>query len=69
MLLSNREKDAYGFRPGDSEGFVNLPLQISDVFYSVFMREDSDRVKISFRSQGDRPVNTPAWCHVRQIRT
>jgi phosphoesterase RecJ-like protein len=49
---------------GDTEGLVNMPLQISDVYYSVFMREErpkpgtpKPRIRISFRSQGDRPVN------------
>ena len=41
-----------------------MPLQIADVYYSVFMREErpkpgtpKSRIRISFRSQGDRPVN------------
>ena len=45
-----------------------MPLQISDIYYSVFMREErpkpgtpSSRIRISFRSQGDRPVNI--WAH------
>lgn len=57
ITLSSADLRRFGYQKGDTEGFVNLPLQISDIYYSVFMREDSDRVKISFRSQGDRPVN------------
>ena len=57
ITLSSSELRRFGYQKGDTEGFVNLPLQISDVYYSVFMREDSDRIKLSFRSQGDRPVN------------
>jgi phosphoesterase RecJ-like protein len=47
-----------------------MPLQSKDIHYSVFMREDkatpdemektggiSTKIKLSFRSQGDRPVN------------
>ena len=60
ITLTAAEMRRFGFQKGDTEGFVNLPLQISDVFYSVFMREDTDRIKLSFRSQGDRPVNTLA---------
>ena len=44
-----------------------MPLQIGDVYYSVFMREErakpgtpKSRIRISFRSQGDRPVNVYA---------
>ena len=57
IYLNRRELYSFNFQSGDAEGFVNLPLQISDIYYSVFMREDKDKIKISFRSQGDRPVN------------
>lgn len=70
IYLSRKELYRYNFQSGDAEGIVNLPLQISDVYYSVFMREDKladwekalhpgakTKVKISLRSQGERPVN------------
>ena len=64
IALSSAELKQFHFRQGDAEGLVNLPLQIADVYYSVFMREQDPKpgtpkpvVKISFRSQGDRPVN------------
>lgn len=64
ITLSADELDRYHYRIGDTEGLVNMPLQISDVYYSVFMREErakpgtpKSRIRISFRSQGDRPVN------------
>ena len=64
ITLSADELDRYHYQVGDTEGFVNLPLQIKDVYYSVFMREErakpgtpNSRIRISFRSQGDRPVN------------
>lgn len=57
ITLSSSELRRFNFQKGDAEGLVNLPLQIADVYYSVFMREDVDKIKISFRSQGDRPVN------------
>ncbi len=57
IALSRQELYRFNFQSGDAEGLVNLPLQIKDVHYSVFMREDKDKIKISFRSQGDRPVN------------
>ena len=58
ISLSRRELYHFNFQSGDGEGLVNLPLQIRDVYYSCFMREDKDKIKISLRSQGDRPVNT-----------
>ena len=64
ITLDANELDRFHYQPGDCEGLVNMPLQISDVFYSVCMREErakpgtpKSRIRISFRSQGDRPVN------------
>lgn len=70
IYLSRKELYKFNFQSGDAEGIVNLPLQIKDVYYSCFMREDKvnpsevalangskNKVKISLRSQGDRPVN------------
>ncbi len=74
ISLSRRELYRFNFRSGDAEGIVNMPLQIKDIYYSCFMREDKvmpaeqvfangskTKVKISMRSQGDRPVNV--FCH------
>lgn len=57
IALSSQELLRFNFHSGDAEGLVNLPLQIGDVYLSVMMREDTDKIKISFRSQGDHPVN------------
>ena len=64
ITLTADELDQYHYQPGDTEGLVNEPLQIATVHYSVFMREERakpgttrSRIRISFRSQGDRPVN------------
>lgn len=64
ITLDAGELERYHYQVGDTEGLVNMPLQISDVYYSVFMREErpkpgtpKSRIRISFRSQGDRPVN------------
>lgn len=64
ITLSADELDQYHYKAGDTEGLVNMPLQIADVYYSVYMREERPkpgtprpRIRVSFRSQGDRPVN------------
>ncbi len=70
IYLSRKELYRFNFQSGDAEGIVNLPLQIKDVYYSCFMREDKvapsevavaggskSKIKISLRSQGNRPVN------------
>ena len=64
ITLDADELDRFHYQQGDCEGLVNMPLQIGDVYYSVCMREErakpgtpKSRIRISFRSQGDRPVN------------
>lgn len=57
ISLSVEEMKKYNFQNGDSEGFVNIPLSIQGVDFSVFMREDKDKIKISLRSQGTFPTN------------
>lgn len=67
ITLSIEELKQFNYKQGDTEGIVNMPLQMGDIFYSVFMREQEPKpgtlknvVKVSFRSQGDRPVNVMA---------
>ena len=70
IYLNRKELYRFKFQKGDAEGIVNMPLQSKDIHYSVFMREDKatpdemeknggikTKIKLSFRSQGDRPVN------------
>ncbi len=57
ITLNQQEKQKFNYKNGDAEGFVNIPLSIKDVVFSVFMREDSDKIKISLRSQGTFPSN------------
>lgn len=60
IALSLDELQRFNYHIGDTEGFVNIPMQIKHITRSVFVREDKDKVKLSFRSQGDTPVNTLA---------
>jgi len=57
ITLSLSELKEFNFQNGDAEGLVNMPLSIDGVLFSVFMREDSDKIKISLRSQGTFPAN------------
>ncbi len=57
MWLSKEDQEQFDFNKGDTEGFVNYPLGIKDIIFSVFIREDKDLIKISFRSQGTFPAN------------
>ncbi|MDD4636746.1 MAG: DHHA1 domain-containing protein, partial [Bacteroidales bacterium] len=51
------ECENYNYQKGDAEGFVNIPLSISGVIISIYMREDEDKIKISLRSTGSFPCN------------
>ncbi|NDV65940.1 bifunctional oligoribonuclease/PAP phosphatase NrnA [Bacteroides sp. 224] len=62
ISLTKEEQDKFDYLKGDSEGFVNIPLSIKDVFFTCFLREDTERniIKISLRSVGTFPVNKVA---------
>jgi phosphoesterase RecJ-like protein len=57
ISLTKAELEKFGFKPGDTEGIVNYPLSISDIRISVLMLEREDKIRLSFRSKGDFPVN------------
>ncbi|MBN2892702.1 MAG: bifunctional oligoribonuclease/PAP phosphatase NrnA [Bacteroidales bacterium] len=57
MVLSLEDQEKYNYKPGDHENFVNFPLSIADVKFSVLLFEQKDTVKISLRSIGNIDVN------------
>ena len=57
ITLTQKELHKFNYDNGDAEGFVNIPLSIEGINFSVFMREDPGKIKISLRSQGTFPVN------------
>ena len=52
ITLTDKELKKFKFKKGDTEGFVNMPLQINGVLMSAFFREDKEAgvIKLSFRS-------------------
>ncbi len=56
VTLSQDTLRKYYYTTGDTEGLVNVPLKIPEVFCSVFMREDENCIKVSMRSQGEFSV-------------
>jgi len=63
ISLSKDDKQRFQFEVGDSEGFVNYPLSISGIIFSVFLIENDDHVKMSLRSRGSFDVNQFARKH------
>jgi bifunctional oligoribonuclease and PAP phosphatase NrnA len=57
LNLSQNDLKDFDYRVGDTEGFVNLPLSISGIVFSVFVHEEKDKIKLSFRSRGTFPAN------------
>lgn len=57
IVLSQKEKKRFGWKKGDTEGFVNIPLSLQNIVFSVFISEESNMIKLSFRSKGDFPTN------------
>lgn len=57
ITLARDELNRFHYVKGDTEGLVNRPLAIPGVDFSVFMRQESDCIRVSMRSVGDFPVN------------
>lgn len=57
ITLSLDELNSLGYQKGDTESLVNVPLQLKDVTYSFYLRQEPDYIKVSSRSKGDFPVN------------
>jgi phosphoesterase RecJ-like protein len=61
ISLTKEELDKFHFEPGDTEGFVNIPLSIKDIVLSVLFTESKDNyIKLSLRSTGDFSVDAMA---------
>ena len=57
MVLTKAIKEKYNFSDGDSEGFVNLALNIKSVKVSAFFTEGDEFIRVSLRSKDDFSVN------------
>ena len=63
MTLTNEERKLFSTKNGDTEGLVNMPLQIQGLRLSIFLTEDTETpgvVKVSLRSVDDFPCNEMA---------
>lgn len=60
ITLSVAEMRRFNFIKGDTEGLVNMPLQIRGTRFSAFLREDTEdkkKINVSLRSVGNFPCN------------
>ena len=60
--LTREEMQRFNFIRGDSEGLVNMPLQVKGMRLSISLREDTERdvIRVSLRSVDDFPCNRMA---------
>lgn len=57
MHLTDKDLQRFDFKPGDTEGFVNLGLSIRGIRLAAFFIQRGELVKVSLRSKGALPVN------------
>ncbi|MDD4645294.1 MAG: bifunctional oligoribonuclease/PAP phosphatase NrnA [Bacteroidales bacterium] len=57
IALSKNDLKNFRHKKGDTEGFVNYPLSIANVIFSVLFTEQTDHIKLSLRSRGNFPAN------------
>lgn len=57
IYLTREDLSSYNHAKGDTEGFVNLPLSIRGIHFSVMFIEKEGFIKLSFRSKGCFPTN------------
>lgn len=57
ITLSREELERFNYERGDSEGLVNRPLEVKEITYSIFLRQDPDCIKVSARSKDGFPVS------------
>ena len=63
FVITGEEHERFHLKSGDTEGLVNYALSIKDVEVAAIIMERDDEIKLSFRSLGDRAVNTFASEH------
>ncbi len=60
VFVTEEELQRFNYQKGDLEGVVNNALALEGIQMAVFLREDKDRIKLSFRSKGNLAVNVIA---------
>lgn len=63
ITLTNEERRRFNVKNGDTEGIVNIPLQMLGMRLSIFINEDTEHpgvMKLSLRSVDDFPCNEMA---------
>ena len=57
VYLKKEDLARFNYEKGDTEGLVNMALELRGVVYSAFLREDDKSIRLSMRSIGNFPVS------------
>lgn len=57
ITIDASELQRFNYERGDTEGLVNMPLNVRGIVSSYFLRQDEDVIKVSARSIEDFPVS------------
>lgn len=57
IILSLKDLENFDYMPGDTEGFVNIPLSIAGVDISALFFESDGFIRVSFRSRNGFSAN------------
>ena len=57
IAINCKELSRFNYKKGDTEGLVNYALSLEGIEMAAFIKEDDNKVKMSFRSKGDIAVN------------
>lgn len=60
IIMTKDILDRFDIQEGETEGFVNLPLAISRVNISIFLKEDGNHFRVSVRSKKGYSANRMA---------
>ena len=60
IYMSKALRETYGLLDGETEGLVNIPLDIAEVRMSIFAREENGVVRVSLRSKSGLSSNDMA---------
>jgi bifunctional oligoribonuclease and PAP phosphatase NrnA len=58
ISITAEELKKFNYVPGDTEGFVNIPLSVQHIVFSALFVERENFIKASFRSKGSFPSNS-----------
>lgn len=51
ISLTYQERQDFGYEKGDTEGFVNMVLDMEGIEFAIFVSENEENIRLSFRSK------------------